>query len=79
MGLSPLWCAAAPANKIVAQPGTVTGSIGVAFGKWNVTQALKDHGVSFETISVGDHTDPNSDFLDHTEVQVKGMKARIDR
>ena len=31
----------APATKIVAQPGTMTGSIGVAFGKFNFEGLLR--------------------------------------
>ena len=31
----------APATKIVAQPGTMTGSIGVAFGKFNFGGLLR--------------------------------------
>ena len=72
-------CVAAPANKIVAQPGTVTGSIGVVFGKWDLKKALGAFGINVETISVGHQTDPNSQTVPHTRLQKQAMNARIER
>lgn len=43
----------APATKIVAQPGTITGSIGVIFGKFNIAGLLRGQGINPETVSVG--------------------------
>jgi protease-4 len=42
------------AAAIVAQPGTITGSIGVYAGKMVTTRLWEQLGVNFETISVGD-------------------------
>lgn len=42
------------AAAIVAQPGTITGSIGVYAGKMVTTKFWEQLGVNFETISVGD-------------------------
>lgn len=70
--------AVAPASKIVAQPGTLTGSIGVAFGKFNVSQAFKDQGVNFESISVGQNADAQSPFKDYTKAQAKLVNGVVD-
>ena len=44
---------AAPATKIFALPTTITGSIGVAFGKPNFRKATEKYGVTWDTIQVG--------------------------
>lgn len=46
---------ATPADKIIASPGTLTGSIGVAFGKFSVNQALNRLGLNFAQIQVGEN------------------------
>lgn len=74
-----LECAAAGANKIVAQPGTITGSIGVAFGKFNVSQALRDQGISVDTIAVGKNATSSSSFHDFTKEQQRQVNTMIDR
>lgn len=48
---------AAPCNKILAQPGTITGSIGVIFMKLNVKEALQEYGVDGDSVSFGDNAD----------------------
>ena len=42
------------ADAIVAQPGTITGSIGVFAGKFVTTKMWEQLGVNFETLAVGD-------------------------
>lgn len=44
---------AAPATKIYALPTTITGSIGVAFGKPNFRKLSEKYGVTWDTIEVG--------------------------
>jgi protease-4 len=44
---------AVPAHTIVAQPGTITGSIGVATGKFVLKGALDKLGVGVETVTDG--------------------------
>jgi protease-4 len=46
---------AAGANQIVADPGTLTGSIGVVLAKPNVSGLLEKLGVHTETVQRGDH------------------------
>lgn len=58
------WVSAA-ADKIVAQPATITGSIGVFGGKMVLSGLWEKIGVNWESVSVGDHADiwsPNSRF-----------------
>ena len=53
---------AAPAQVIVAQPGTLTGSIGVFGGKFVVDGTLSKIGVTTETIKAGKNSDLESPF-----------------
>jgi hypothetical protein len=43
---------AAAADRIVAQPGTVTGSIGVLFGKVNIARTLEEAGIRTDEVKV---------------------------
>ncbi len=45
------------ANAIVAQPGTITGSIGVLSGKPVLGQALERAGITTDSVSEGAHAD----------------------
>jgi protease-4 len=45
---------AAPAHKIVALPGTITGSIGVVAGKLVLTEFWKDLGIAWDGVRTGD-------------------------
>ena len=70
---------AAPANAIVAQPGTITGSIGVAAGKFVLTDLWEMIGVNFDAVKAGEQADfwsPNSDF---TEEQWERFQDFLDR
>src|SRR6202007_1932457 len=56
---------AAPADKIVAEPATLTGSIGVLAGKLVVADLLKKIGVSTDSAQVGANAalfSPPADF-----------------
>ncbi len=53
------------ADKIVAQPGTITGSIGVFAGKFVISGLLEKLGVSFDEVHSGANAllwDPTRDF-----------------
>ncbi|KAL0021728.1 hypothetical protein WJX79_008882 [Trebouxia sp. C0005] len=69
----------ASADKIVAQPGTITGSIGVAFGKFNASQALKDQGINVDTVAVGRNATAQSLFHDFTKEQRRQVNVLMDR
>ena len=70
---------AAATTKVVAQPGTVTGRIGVAYGKWNRSGWYRRRGVNLETVSVGRNVDMQSEVEDHTESQAELVNKMIDR
>ncbi len=70
---------AASADKIVAQPGTITGSIGVAFGKLDASQALRDQGINVDTIAVGKNATVQSLFHDFTKEQRRQVNTLMDR
>jgi protease-4 len=46
---------AAPANKIVADPNTITGSIGVIIGKFNVSGLYNLLGMSTDSVATSDN------------------------
>jgi protease-4 len=48
---------AVPADKIVAHPSTITGSIGVLGGKFVTAEMWKKLGISFDSVQRGDHAD----------------------
>ncbi len=52
----------APANKIIANPGTITGSIGVIMEVPNVKELMDKIGVKTEVIKSGKHKDIASPF-----------------
>ena len=78
------------ADVIVAQPGTLTGSIGVLSGKPVVGELLGRYGVSTDTVTAGEHaamfgtTHPYSEdewalvnrWLDHIYADFTGKVAR---
>ena len=69
---------AAPADRIIAQPGTITGSIGVAGGKFVIEDLLDDVGVSIGSVQAGDNADfyaPDSDF---TAQQYAKLQSQLD-
>ena len=71
------WIAMA-ADKIVAQPGTLTGSIGVFAGKFNLKGLYQKLGISKEIISRGKHAEFYSDYRNFTEeekeILLKGIE-----
>lgn len=53
-------------RRIVAEPGTLTGSIGIFGGKFNLLGLYQKLGLSVETLSRGAHADMLSPFRDFT-------------
>ena len=69
---------AAPAHAIVAQPGTLTGSIGVFSGKFAAAGAFDKIGVGIEGVTHGEQADifsPVDRFSDTARV---AMQAQVD-
>ena len=65
---------AVPAHAIVAQPGTITGSIGVVTGKFVLKDALDKIGVGMESVSEGRMAQINSPLRPFTAEE----RARVD-
>lgn len=53
---------ALPADRIVAHPGTITGSIGVIMGFPNIEELLRRWGIRFEVVKSRAHKDIGSPF-----------------
>lgn len=56
---------AAPADVIVAEPGTITGSIGVIGGKYSFKGLYENLGIQKEIIKRGKHADFYTDYGDY--------------
>jgi len=69
---------AAPADVIVAQPATLTGSIGVFAGKLAFGEVLKKFGIGLETIADGQMSDMNSVGASYSDEARERMQKQID-
>lgn len=56
---------AAPADTIIAEPGTITGSIGVIGGKYSLKGLYNKLGITKEIITRGAHANFYSDYSDY--------------
>ena len=56
---------AAPADTIVAEPGTITGSIGVISGKYSFKGLYEKLGIHKEILKRGEHADFYTDYGDY--------------
>jgi protease-4 len=70
---------AAPGTKIFAQPGTITGSIGVLTGKAVVTGALDRLGISMGSVENGAHSRMYAATREFTEEEWNRLNAFLDR
>lgn len=68
---------ACAADKIVADPGTVTGSIGVIVEVAGVEKLLNKIGVRIEVIKSGKHKDIGSPFRPMTDVERKLLRGVV--
>lgn len=69
---------AAPAEKIVAHPATLTGSIGVIMESLNFTDLADDLGIDFNTIKSGKHKDIMSPARKMTDEEKDILQSMID-
>ena len=69
----------APADIIVAQPGTITGSIGVVAGKMSFSELFSHLGVSHDAISQGRHARLMSPLDEFSEEELEQLSAWLDR
>ena len=68
---------AVPANAIVAQPGTITGSIGVVTGKFALQGAFDKLGVGTESVSDGRFAEIYSPFRAFTPPERAKVEAQM--
>ncbi len=69
---------AAPADVVVAQPGTLTGSIGVVGGKLAIGGTLEKLGVNVEAVTDGAMAGMNSPFTPYSDQSRVRIQAQID-
>ncbi len=69
---------AAAADKIVANPGTMTGSIGVKMEFANIEKLLEKIGVKGMVVKAGEFKDIGSPFRDMTDPEKKILQGVID-
>ncbi|MFC4050791.1 signal peptide peptidase SppA [Actinomadura syzygii] len=67
------------ADTIVAQPGTITGSIGVVAGKAVVNGLLDRVGVNLGAVSEGDHARMSSATKDFSDSEWERVNASLDK
>jgi protease-4 len=69
---------AAPATRIVAEPGTITGSIGVFGGKIIIDGLLKNISVGVDGISAGAQADIDSAVKDFSPSEWQNLQHSLD-
>ncbi len=70
------WIAMA-AHKIVAQPQTLTGSIGVLAGKFSLAGLYEKLGITAERLTFGAEADEFTTFRDFTPAERQGLYGQI--
>ncbi|MBT9137956.1 MAG: putative signal peptide peptidase SppA [Syntrophomonadaceae bacterium] len=68
----------AAACYIMANPGTITGSIGVAVGNINFHRLMQEHGIGMEVIKSGEHKDILSAWREMSEEERELLQALVD-
>ena len=68
----------APASEIIASPGTLTGSIGVIYGKFNIENFLKAYGINAASVDFGDNASIESSTSPFTRRQYRQLDAFVD-
>ena len=66
------------ADAIVAEPGTITGSIGVFGGKLNMLGLYRKLGLNIETVSRGRHAEMMSPFRDFSPEEAQRFQAQLE-
>ena len=68
---------AAPANVIIAEPGTITGSIGVVGGKYSFKGLYEKLGIHKEILKRGEHADFYTDYGDYPLAEKQIIRKQI--
>ena len=67
------------ADKIVAQPSTITGSIGIFGGKLNINGLYKEHlGMNVEALTRGKNADFYSEYKNFSEEELQKLQKYMD-
>jgi protease-4 len=66
------------ANRIIAEPGTITGSIGVLTGKVSIERSLALVGVGTASVGVGHNALYDSEFQPYTPDQLAALNHEAD-
>lgn len=78
VGASGAYYIACAADKIVANPGTITGSIGVLMSLGNMEELFRKIGIKIEVIKRGKHKDIGSLSREMTSEEKKLLQGLID-
>jgi protease-4 len=70
---------AVPADSIVADPTTLTGSIGIFGGKFNIVGLFNKLGLSVESIARGPHADMFSPFTNFSREEASRYHALLEQ
>jgi protease-4 len=70
---------AVPAKRIYANPLTITGSIGIYYGKADVAVLMKRLGVSSEVVKTTPRADAHDIFRPYTDAEREGLKDKIEQ
>ncbi len=68
---------ASPATRIFADPLTVTGSIGIFYGKADIAQLMRKIGVNVETYKTAPRADAESIFRPFTKEERKELEHKV--
>jgi protease-4 len=71
--------AAVPATRIFANPLTVTGSIGIFYGKADVTGLLAKLGITVEVYRTAPRADAESIFRPYTDDERRELEHKVDQ
>ncbi len=66
------------ADKIYAQPNTLTGSIGVIGVFFNYEELANTHGVNFDTVKTTEHADLMGQFRAKTDREMELVQRQVD-
>lgn len=69
--------AAAYADVILAEPSTITGSIGIFTGKFDLSALLTRLGLTWETVRRGPHADMESYFRPYTDEERAAIQEKL--
>ena len=78
VGASGAYYISCPADKIIANPSTITGSIGVIFNFSNMEELFKKIGVKFEVVKSGKNKDIGAFWRAPREEERKLLQGLID-